>query len=33
MSDVMAQMPQYQSHKRVWALKIKAINFVETAGR
>lgn len=32
MSDVMAEMPRYQSHKKVWALKIKAINFVENGG-
>ena len=25
MSDVGAQMPQYQCHKKVWALKIAAI--------
>jgi len=32
MSDVMAEMPRYQSHKKVWALKIKALRFVEAGG-
>ncbi len=28
-----AEMPQYQSHKKVWALKIKAIEFDIDAAR
>lgn len=26
MGDVMRQMPQYMSHKKVWALQIKAVD-------
>jgi len=27
-SEVMAEMPRYQSHKKVWALKIRSISMV-----
>jgi hypothetical protein len=30
MSDAMAQLPQYQSHKKVWALKILELNHTGT---
>ena len=32
MSEVMAEMPRYQSHKKVWALKIKDIAFLDGGG-
>jgi hypothetical protein len=32
MSELMAQMPRYQSHKKVWALKIKTIRHTEAGG-
>jgi hypothetical protein len=32
MSEIMRQLPRYQSHKKVWALKIKAIAFHYAGG-
>jgi hypothetical protein len=32
MSEVMAAIPRYQSHKKVWAFKIKTIRHVEKGG-
>lgn len=32
MNDAMAEMPRYQCHKKVWALKIKQIGEIDDNG-